>query len=80
MAQISVTIPDNQVARVVGAIAAVHNYQATLPGGGDNPETRASFARRMLVNQMKQWVAQYEGAAADTAARQSVSNDATLIT
>lgn len=55
--------------RAVDAIAIKFNYQATLPGGGANPETKNQFGKRMVANWVKGIVADVEGQTASDAAR-----------
>lgn len=59
MAVISITIPDAQINRVIDGICLACNYQATINGVA-NPETKAQFAKRMLIEQMKALVSQGE--------------------
>lgn len=59
MAVISITIPDAQINRVVDGVCLAYNYQATI-GGSPNPETKAQFAKRMLIERLKQMVMQGE--------------------
>lgn len=72
MATLSINIPDNQVTRVNDAIAALFNYQATI-NGSPNPETKAQFARRMVIENLKRLVAQGESAAARRQAESQIS-------
>ena len=81
MAQLIITVPDAQVARVLAAFAAQYGYQDTVPGAnpGDppvaNPETRVQFTRRMLrrfvmeVVRANEVVAAIETARTDAAAK-----------
>lgn len=69
MANITLTIPDAQLARVIDGICLYYNYAATIltVGGGSsvpNPETKAQFAKRMLIEQTKIWIATVEGSTA----------------
>jgi hypothetical protein len=73
MATLSITIPDNQVSRVNDAIAALYNYQATI-NGSPNPETKAQFSRRMIIENLKRLVAQGES----TVARKLADSQITL--
>jgi len=52
MATISITINNAQLATVVDAMASVNNYQ-DLINGLPNPESKNDFARRMLVEYVK---------------------------
>jgi hypothetical protein len=60
MAQIVITFPDAQQNRVVNAICSLYNYRTTI-GGEANPETKAQFAKRMVLLNFKNLVAQGEG-------------------
>lgn len=81
MAQISITIPDGKLNRVVNAVCIANHYREFQSDGTTpNPETKAQFTRRMVVEQIKQWVAIADGIKADTDARAAVVNDATLVT
>jgi len=79
VASIAINIPDGKLQRVIDGIAVARNYRATMSDGTPNPETKAQFARRMVAEQIKDWVAQAEGAAADIAARQAIVNDANIV-
>jgi hypothetical protein len=64
MATISITIPDEKLQRVVSGVCLYHGYKAKLmlPLGGiiDNPESKGAFAKRMLIEQVKNWVMKAE--------------------
>jgi hypothetical protein len=68
MAQISITIPDNQIQRIIDAVSAYYLYQATI-GGVSNPETKAQFTKRMVVEYLKGIVLASEGQVAADAAK-----------
>ena len=63
MATVTLTIPNDQVQRVLDAMAGVYGYQSTIPDeDGDpiaNPESLPVFAKRMIAlkikNQVKDW-------------------------
>jgi hypothetical protein len=55
MAQITITIGDQRLSDVLDYIARAKGYTGTDPDG--QPETRAQFARRMIVEQLHIWVA-----------------------
>lgn len=55
MASITINIADNRLAEVLDYIARARNYTGTDRTG--NAETKAQFARRMLVEQIHIWVA-----------------------
>jgi len=61
MAQITFTFPDAVAPRVVTAICFNGNYQDELESGVPNPETKAQFARRMVMEWVKDQVRTYEG-------------------
>jgi hypothetical protein len=67
---ITITIPDAVTPRVINAMCAVYGYQETI-NGEPNTETKAQFARRMLMVYLKDITLNYEMAserrAADTA-------------
>lgn len=70
MPDIIVTLtPASTLNRCVDAICALDGYQATLPGGGANPETRNAFAKRMVAEWIKRRTTQYEAGLAMEAAR-----------
>ncbi len=83
MAQISITIPNGSVARVVNGVCGFFNYQAILidPLGEQtpNPETKNQFAQRMVVVNVKSWVKSFESQQAAEAARADANADAELI-
>lgn len=65
---ITLTIPDNQVARVINALCVRYGYQEMVidPNGGDiiqyiqNPQTKAQFARQSIINYLKQITSEIE--------------------
>lgn len=74
MATLTLTIPDEQVAR----IAAAYGYQATIKDVVTeefipNPETRGQFLKRVFLIGIIATVRQYEGAQAASAARAGVT-------
>jgi len=66
MADIKVTIKDSQLTRVVDGIAGQCGYQENIPDPKDfgkqipNPETKAHFARKAMVEWVKDNVRAYE--------------------
>jgi hypothetical protein len=66
-ADVTVTIPDPEVTRVLNAIALTQGYTGLNPQGG--AETKAQFAKRMLKNWVIAQVKQAEGTPAADAAR-----------
>jgi hypothetical protein len=71
MAQVVITIPDAQVTRVNDAFAAVYGYQATLPNGDPNPQTKAQFAKARTIDYIKDVVKSYEAQRDAEVARQA---------
>lgn len=57
MANITINIPDNQITRVLDGIAEDNGYQATIideEGNSiPNPETKAQFAKRIVIERVK---------------------------
>jgi hypothetical protein len=76
MAQITISIPDAVLPRVLDAMASAYGYSATLPDGSPNPQSKAQFARQQLANFVKQTVAEQEVRAAVAAASQSAASKA----
>lgn len=74
MAQISFTIPDGAMPRVVDALCGAYGYRDTAPSGGPNPQTRPQFAREQVRNFIRAavlaWEAQRAGEVAATTARE----------
>lgn len=74
MAQIAITIPDAQVARVQDAFAGAYGYSATLPDGSPNPQTRAQFAKAKVIEYVVSVVKGYEAQRDAEAARVAAIN------
>lgn len=55
MAQITINIPDEHVEDVLNAFAQHFDYNQNQQDG----ETKAQFAKRMLINKIKQIVVRY---------------------
>ena len=73
MATITFTILAADQTRLVNSICSLRGYQATLPDmpgvpGGPNPETKAQFAMRMIREDFKNYVKQYEKIVATSSA------------
>lgn len=64
-----ITIPNDQVTRVVNGMALTHGYQDTLNDGSPNPETKNQFAKRMLRKFVKSSVITAEAIQAADIAR-----------
>lgn len=82
MAQITITIPDGIAPRVLQGFTNHYGYSPTLDNGDPNPETRAQFAKRKLIEIVKEAVRQQEMEAARntaaTTASTSVDTDIVL--
>lgn len=68
MAQITVTVPDAQAARVRDAFAVAYGWQPTIDGQ-PNPESKAQHAARRVREYVKDVVRSAEAQAAAEAAR-----------
>lgn len=80
MPTIQIDIPvAGDLTRAVSAVCIAFNYQATLPGGGANPETQNQFAKRMLANWVKSIVADVEGRSAANTARTTAETSANAL-
>jgi hypothetical protein len=82
MATITINIPDAIAARVVNGFAQRYNYSPVLENGSANPETKSQFAKRKVIEFIKQAVREAEVQTATntaaTAAAAGVENDITL--
>lgn len=58
MAQITLTIDDALASRVLDGFAGANNYTGTDPNG--QPETKAQFLKRKLVERIRRDVKTYE--------------------
>lgn len=76
MADIVLTIPNNQIARATDALCAVGNY-ADDP---DDANARREFARGVLRDYLRRVVLDFERQQAMSAAMASVSIDAITVT
>lgn len=81
MANITLTIPDAILQRVIDAAAQRNGYQATVPdptnlpdGTRPNPESKQQFAKRMLAAVLKDWVKAVETQAAASTAASTAGN------
>ena len=54
MAQLVFNIPDDQVQRVVNALALFYGYRATDEQGNPNAETKAQYVRRRMAQVAQQ--------------------------
>lgn len=69
MAQITFTIPDDQLARIRDAFAGIYNYQPKLADGTTNPENKNEFMKRMIRVYAKEVVKTFEAQQAVETAR-----------
>ncbi len=76
MTTITINIPDNITNRVINGFAKRYNYSATLEGGEPNPETKAQFAKRKVIEFIKQAVREAEIHEASNAAATTAGNSA----
>lgn len=60
MAQLIFNIPDDEVQRVVSALATFYGYRATDDAGNANPENRAAYVKRKIADEMKARVKRIE--------------------
>ncbi len=56
---LTIVIPDDKIQLVVEAICSTQGYQV-IYGGEPNPETRAQFAKRMIIEYIKSMVRLHE--------------------
>ncbi|MEJ7830780.1 MAG: hypothetical protein WKF91_21405 [Segetibacter sp.] len=75
MAQLIITIPDAVAVRVMNAVTTRYGYQATLPNGTANPQTKPEFVRQWLISYLKAAVKEQEGATAAANAYNTASTD-----
>ena len=73
MAQITITIPNNKLNRVVDAIAIIHGYKGKTAELSSKP-SKQQFAKQQLVEWIKECVKQVEYDKA--AMRQEIEQDA----
>ncbi len=77
MATLTITIPNAQLTRVANAVATQHGYQAEVPDPDNpgqtipNPQTKADFAREVLMRFLRETVRAHEAAVAAESARQT---------
>ena len=81
MADITITIPNPVLPRVVDAIATEYGYQANIPDVGNpgqfipNPETKNQFAKKQVIEFLKRTVKTAEKSNAIVTARNAVETD-----
>ena len=79
MASTTITYPDNQQTRILNGIAKDFNYQATIDGEA-NPETKAQFVKRMIIERIRGMVLAGERKQADEDAVAALNQTALDIT
>lgn len=73
--EVKFTIPTAHTTRIIDGVCYEHHYQAEVPDPDNpekvipNPETKAQFAKKMIVQWVKNCVKSYEGVQAAHAAR-----------
>lgn len=72
MAQLTIDIPAGQTNRVLDAFATKYGYTGFL-ADGITPETKAAFAKRIVIKQIKDVVREAEAAAASKTAFDSAA-------
>lgn len=87
MATITFTIPDAVLPRIIAAVTTVYKYESTLIDDvtGEpypNPETKAAFTKRMVIEFLKNIVKQHEvvqaAVIASAAAEDAVNTEVTI--
>lgn len=76
MAQITINIPDSILTRVLNGFAKRYNYAPILEDGSPNPETKAQFARRKVIEFIKTAVREAEIQDATNTAATDAAQDA----
>lgn len=74
MADITITIPNAQLTRIVDGICNAYNYAQAIEGV-QNPPTKNQFAKTMIIDFVKQTVRNQEGNIAAQTARTTVDTD-----
>lgn len=71
MAQLTITVPDAQIQRLLTAFKGAYGYEDFLPGATPipNPETPVQFTRRMIRVYMMDVLRAFEATQAAEAAR-----------
>lgn len=72
MANLTITIPDAVLPRVLDAIASSRGYNPATDG------TKAQFAKAQIIGLLKDIVSSAEAAAAEKSARATANNDIQL--
>ena len=85
MATITITIPDDKVAIVVAAYQERYNYPETVTDPAtleivNNPESPAAFARRCVVEEIRDAVRLYRRPQAEAQAQTQLEEDMAGVT
>lgn len=74
MAIISLTIPNDKVARIVDAICARYGYQELINGVA-NTQTKSQFTKEWMIKQLKNAVKEHEQATANATIKTDVDTN-----
>lgn len=74
MAEVSITIPNGQLQRVLNGFAVSYGYQDVIEGQ-PNPQTKAQFLKATVIKIIKDAVKSAEAQTAASAARDAVHQD-----
>jgi len=62
--ELSITIPDSKKTRLINGICYTNGYEEKIPTSDGtyitNPESKADYAKRMVIQYMKNCVVSYE--------------------
>lgn len=79
MAQIIINIPNDKLSRVIDALCSLHGYRATLLDGTANPETKQQFAKRKIIEKIKDDVRSIELSSSYATSQQTINDSVNLI-
>ena len=75
---LSVTVPDAQATAILADFVAYNGYQVTIDGA-PNPQTKAAYAKQVVVKFVRESIKAQRAAAAALAASQTVIADVDAI-
>jgi len=75
---LSVTVPDAQATAILADFCAYNGYQETI-NGAPNPQTKAQFAKAVVIKFVRESIKAQRAAAAALAASQTVIADVDAI-
>ena len=75
---LSVTVPDAQATAILADFCAYNGYQETI-NGAPNPQTKAQFAKQVVIKFVRESVNAQRAAAAALTASQTVITDVDAI-